>query len=75
MITLTSDKLAPIKRWFPMEDLVRHGPRRPTPKQITSPGDLAPLRKIVQDRTGLYSAMGWDDAYQEALYPHLLKIA
>jgi hypothetical protein len=65
MMTLASDMLTLIKVGFSMEDLVREGPMDSILEQILPPG------KAIQSHAGLYSAMGWDDAYQEALYPLL----
>jgi hypothetical protein len=45
MITQTSDNLAPIKVEFSIKDPIHQGPERSTPKWITSPGGLAPLKR------------------------------
>jgi hypothetical protein len=44
-ITLTSDKLTPIKGRFSIKDLVHQGPRLPTPRQIAHPGGFAPQKR------------------------------
>jgi hypothetical protein len=58
-----------------MKDSVHQGSGWSTPKHITRPGGLASLRNAIQGRTGLYSVMGWDDTYQEVVYPLLLATA
>jgi hypothetical protein len=47
MITLSSDKLALIRTWFSMKDLVHQGPERSTPEQVIYPGAFTPLRKAA----------------------------
>jgi hypothetical protein len=73
MITLTLDKVTPVKAGFSVKDPVHQGPEWSTPNQITHPEGLTPrpLRKAVQGHEGLYSVTGWGSACQEALYPHL----
>jgi hypothetical protein len=71
MITLTSDKLTPIRVVFSMKDQVHQGSGRSTLKQITRPRGLQFPRKVVQHHIGLYSAIGRDDPCQRALYPLL----
>jgi hypothetical protein len=71
MITLTSDKLTPIKVGFSIKDLVHQGPGWPMPRKIVHPRGFTPPGKAVKGRTILYSATGWDDSCQKALYPHL----
>jgi hypothetical protein len=74
MITLTLDKIAPVKAGFSIKDLVHQGPRQSTLRQIVRPEGFAPSRKEVQGYADLYSRMGRDETSQEALYPHLSAI-
>jgi hypothetical protein len=58
MITLTLDKLTPIKAGFSVKDPVYQGPEQSTPRQIVCPRGFTPLKKAVQGRAGLYSVTG-----------------
>jgi hypothetical protein len=66
MLTLTSDKLAPIEAGFSIKYLVHQGHRQSTPKQTTYPegltnpqnGSLRPCRPIQCDRMGWHLSEG-----------------
>jgi hypothetical protein len=66
MLTLTSDKLAPIEAGFSIKYLVHQGHRQSTPKQTTHPegltnpqnGSLRPCRPIQCDRMGWHLSEG-----------------
>jgi hypothetical protein len=61
MITLTSDKFAPVKVSFSIKDPVYQGPGRSTPRQVARPGSsrptlerqstAAPVYTVRQDKT------------------------
>jgi hypothetical protein len=71
MISLISDKLTLVKAGFSIKDSVHQGPKQSNTKvECPSRGFRTP-KKAVQGHVGLYSTMGWDDAYQNALYPSL----
>jgi hypothetical protein len=71
MITLTPDKFILVKMGFSIRDMVNQGPGRSTPRHIARPEGFATPRKVVYGHVGLHRVMGWDNAYQRALYPGL----
>jgi hypothetical protein len=54
MITLTSDKLTPIKMGFSIKDLIHQEPGQSTLRQIARPGGFATLERAVKGRVSLY---------------------